>query len=283
VILDTHKFRLVILVVLYNKTPAESSTLGSLEKALHSLNTSYEEVQICFWNNGPEKINSIASINSPNYSATLVETINNESLSSIYNRFLEMYHSDKYLILDHDSRVSEGYLKECLIDQSDFSIPTIVTSHGIQSPKIYNLKAYEGTSTLLAIGSGICLTRKACNIVKSHFSKVFDERFYLYGVDSTFFLRLNKIGYGNKIQVSSNTIVHSLSKFEKEDSAIKRFREKERSYDQALTLRYYFSLFTAVTIFKKIIGCVFLNKSDINLFIFFSALISGKHYKSDKK
>lgn len=280
--LNTHKYSLVILVVLYNKNPADSITVLSLEKALQKLRTSYDEVRICLWNNGPRKIKIMRSSNSPYYSFTVVETIGNESLSYIYNRFLEMFDSNKYLIMDHDSQISEGYLKECLIDPSEYIIPTIVTPHGIQSPKIYNLKSYAKGSTLLGIGSGICLKQNACTDMQKHFGNVFDERFYLYGVDSTFFLRLNKVGNANKIKVSEENLVHSLSKFEKEDSALKKFREKERSYDQALTLRYYFSMFTVITTIKKVVGCTFFNKSDINLFAFVIALISGRHYKRTK-
>ncbi|MEI9651344.1 glycosyltransferase family 2 protein [Enterobacter ludwigii] len=280
--LRSHKYQLAILVLLYNKKPSESTSFISLDKTLQQLNTSYNNVQICLWNNGPDKFDTKDDLTTSYYSTAIVETINNESLSVIYNKFLARFDSEKYLILDHDSFVSSEYINECLNDSFEYIIPTIITQNGVQSPKIYNLKSYVNNKTLLGIGSGICLTNHACSMVKNKFKTVFDERFYLYGVDSTFFLRLNKIGQADKIKISKSTIFHSLSKFEDENKTIKKFREKERSYDQALTLRYYFSVFTFVTTFKKIIGCIFLNKSDINLFIFLAALVSGKHYKSIK-
>lgn len=280
--LQVHEFRLVILVLLYNKKPSESISFISLDKALQKLSTSCNNIKICLWNNGPNELTIDNGFESPYYNTTVIETIHNESLSCIYNHFLEKYDSGKYLILDHDSLVSIEYLSECLNETFDYMIPTIMTEHGVQSPKVYRLRSFIGNETLLGIGSGICLSRQACNVIKDNFSTVFDERFYLYGVDSTFFLRLNKIDLAKKIKISKNTVLHSLSKFEKEDVAIKKFRTKERSYDQALTLRYYFSLFTFITTFKKILGCVFLNKSDINIFVFISALISGRHYKSNK-
>ncbi|MBT1803248.1 hypothetical protein ABN277_22605 [Enterobacter hormaechei] len=280
--LQVHEFRLAILVLLYNKKPSESISFISLDKALRKLSTSSNNIKICLWNNGPNELISDIDFESPHYNKTVIETIHNESLSYIYNRFLEKYDSEKYLILDHDSLVGIEYLSQCLNETFDCMIPTIMTEHGVQSPKIYRLRSFIGNETLLGIGSGICLSRQACNLIKDNFSTVFDERFYLYGVDSTFFLRLNKIDLAKKIKISENKVLHSLSKFEKEDVAIKKFRAKERSYDQALTLRYYFSLFTFITTFKKILGCVFLNKSDINFFVFVSALISGRHYKSNK-
>ncbi|EMW0511514.1 hypothetical protein ACVD54_001570 [Enterobacter mori] len=282
VILQVHNFRLAILVLLYNRKPSESTSFNSLDKALQELSTSCNNIKICLWNNGPDKLSSNIDFKSPHYDTSVIETIQNESLSCIYNQFLEKYDSEKYLILDHDSLVSIEYLNQCLNESFEYMIPTIVTQHGVQSPKVYKLRSYIGNETLLGIGSGICLSNEACNVIKGKFSTVFDERFYLYGVDSTFFLRLNKIGLAKKLKISKNTITHSLSKFEKEGVAIKKFREKERSYDQALTLRYYFSLFTFVTTFKKLLGCIFLNKSDINFLVFISALISGKHYKSKK-
>lgn len=280
--MQVHDFRLAILVLLYNRKPSESTSFVSLDKALQKLSTSCNDIKICIWNNGPNKLISDTSFISPHYDTTVIETIHNESLSYVYNQFLEKYDSEKYLILDHDSLVSIQYLNQCLNESFEYMIPTIVTHHGVQSPKVYKLRSFIGNETLLGIGSGICLSSQACNVIKDKFSTVFDERFYLYGVDTTFFLRLNKIGLAKKIKISEYTITHSLSKFEKEDLAIKKFREKERSYDQALTFRYYFSLFTFITVFKKLLGCVFLNKSDINVFVFVSALINGKHYKSNK-
>lgn len=282
IILQGYAYRLAILVLLYNRKPSESTSFISLDEALQKLSTSCHDIQICLWNNGPNKLISEIDYTSPHYETTVIETIHNESLSCIYNQFLEKYDSEKYLILDHDSLVSIEYLSQCLNESFEYMIPTIVTQHGVQSPKLYKLRSFIGNETLLGIGSGVCLSSEACNVIKGKFSTIFDERFYLYGVDSTFFLRLNKIGLAKKIKVSKNTIIHSLSKFEKEDVAIKKFREKERSYDQALTLRYYFSLFTFITTFKKLLGCIFLNKSDINFFEFIFALINGKHYKSKK-
>lgn len=280
--LQVHNFRLAILVLLYNRKPSESPSFISLNKALQKLSTSRDNIKICLWNNGPNKLQSNGDFKSTYYDTSVIETIYNESLSCIYNQFLEKYDSEKYLILDHDSLVSVEYLSECLNDSFEYMIPTIMTQHGVQSPKLYKLSSFIGNQTLLGIGSGICLSSQACNAVREKFCTVFDERFYLYGVDSTFFLRLNKIGQAGNIKISRNTIFHSLSKFEKESRAIKEFRKKERSYDQALTLRYYFSLFTFITAFKKILGCILLNKSDISFFVFIFALISGKHYKSNK-
>lgn len=276
-----NKYRLVILVILFNKEISNSVTAISLSKALESMGTSYEDVMICFWNNGPKSISSDNA--SKYYCSTLIETLNNESLSIIYNRFLEMYDSDHYLILDHDSKVGADYINECLCTESDYMIPTIINSYGVQSPIIHNLKSYTDSTTLLALGSGICLSSQVRNIFKKYYETVFDERYYFYGVDSTFFLRLNQIGEAYKIRISNSYIIHSLSKFEKEDDSVKKFRKRERSYDQALTLRYYFSKFTAITVFKKIISCIMFRKTDISFMCFFYALLSGKHYKSIKR
>ena len=278
--LPVEKYDLAILIVIYNKELDDSLSYKSLNEALKRLQGAFHNIQLCVWNNGPKKINT--NIKSDFYSGITFETLSNESLSVIYNSFIGKCNSHKYLILDHDSEISDEYLKECISESFDYTIPTIMTAEGIQSPKTYDIRSYTGCSTLLGIGSGICISDTASKLLIKNFNNVFDERFYLYGVDSTFFLRLNKLGLSDRVVVSNNVVKHSLSRLENESLSVKLFREKERSYDQALTLRYYFNQFTAITVLKKIIGCLFLRKSDINLRLFFTALISGKHYKNMK-
>lgn len=79
-----------------------------------------------------------------------------------------------------------------------------------------------------------------------------------------------------------SVVLHSLSRLENEAIKVKQFRIKERSYDQGLTLRYYFCKFTFLLSQKKLLAKLIFNKSDISLIYFAKAYFSGKHYKSGK-
>jgi hypothetical protein len=279
--MDTRCYKLTILIVLYNKEVEDSTTFNSIDSALQYLNTSKNEIKICFWNNGPKEIKS--DIKTNNYTFDFIQTVDNRSLSYIYNIFLNNNDSERYIILDHDSELSKDYIHECLNDNVDCMVPTIMTSNNIESPKVYPQRSFYGPNTVLAIGSGICISKSLRDKYKQQFSEVFDQRFYFYGVDSTFFLRLNKLNLAQALKTSKSVVLHSLSRCEDEGEEIKEFRIKERSYDQALTLRYYFCKFTAIIAFKKMLGALFFNKSDIKMKYFIPAFVSGKHYKSNKK
>ena len=89
---------------------------------------------------------------------------------------------------------------------------------------------------IYSIGSGICLHVELIHLFKAQFELVFDERFVLYGVDTTFFKRIQLLpDFNVSIQ---GEIKHSLSRIE-EKSEVPLFRKVERSYDIALQLRYY--------------------------------------------
>ncbi|HGZ2296241.1 TPA: hypothetical protein ACN03A_004509, partial [Shigella boydii] len=230
--------------------------------------------------NGPREI--AFNLTTDYYTLKVCQTINNESLSYIYNLFINEVESEKYILLDHDSILKYDYVLECLNSTSDCIIPNIIVGNNIQSPKTYSIQSFNKGNTVLAIGSGICISKKLCEKLRQVFGDVFDSRFYFYGVDSTFFLRLNKIGESEFIKISECVVLHSLSRLENEAIKVKQFRIKERSYDQGLTLRYYFCKFTFFTVAKKLLAKLIFNKSDISLIYFAKAYFSGKHYKSGK-
>ena len=115
------------------------------------------------------------------------------------------------------------------------------------------------------------------------FGTVFDERYYLYGVDTTFFLRFNNLNCSDKARVIKG-FNHSLSRLEIESSSNKRFRKVERSYDLGLTLRYYRScreiIFDIVKVFgSSILKMILKRENAFYLRHVFIALLVGKHYR----
>jgi hypothetical protein len=84
--------------------------------------------------------------------------------------------------------------------------------------------------------TGICISEKLKNQFLDRFNSVFDERFALYGIDSTFFHRLTKL---SKVDVRVfGEIIHSLSSQDPVESK-SEFRLKERAFDIAIQLRHY--------------------------------------------
>jgi hypothetical protein len=275
------------LVLLYNKEIQKSNTLLSL--LCSSL--IFNNCKLVIWNNGPCNLNSVNvdEFVKLGFDVDIIETIDNISLSSIYNSFFEKYISDTYVILDDDSNLHDGYLISTLSSsKNELSVPIILADDKITGP-VVNGERYSDEckcskiSTIMGIGSGIIIGSNICERIKNSYGNVFDERFYFYGVDSTFFMRINKIGLGSLVRVIDG-FEHSLSRLEIENAETTKFRKKERAYDLALQIKFYDSPLIAL---KKIVKMLiiffnnlfFLKNQNISLYHFIFAMLRGKHYK----
>lgn len=89
---------------------------------------------------------------------------------------------------------------------------------------------------LFSIGSGLIISNKIKKIFLGRGLELFDSRFALYGVDFSFFRKLNKMGKENFLISSQTVLNHSLSGAE---GPISMWRAKERLYDEVLTSKYY--------------------------------------------
>lgn len=118
---------------------------------------SKDDIILCLWNNGPREI--AFNLTTDYYTLKVCQTINNESLSYIYNLFINEVESEKYILLDHDSILKYDYVLECLNSTSDCIIPNIIVGNNIQSPKTYSIQSFNKGNTVLAIGSGICISK----------------------------------------------------------------------------------------------------------------------------
>lgn len=279
------KYKIGMLIVLYGTEVKDSQTLN----ALSTLELP-EQMKLVIWNNGPKSIEYSYHENFDALDIEFKETIKNESLAIIYNIFLKMINASKYILLDHDSNLTQHYIDELSdLDCSNIGVPIISSFDAIRSPSL-NGKAYskghhvvEG-DLLTAIGSGVVIGNDVCHKLINTFGTVFDENFYLYGVDTTFFYRVNKALPIAKIKIISG-FEHSLSRLEEESVAIKSFRKKELSYDLGLTLRYYskgydfyYRLFSVVGGYLR--RWLMKERNSIHLTSFLKAFISGKHYRS---
>ena len=280
-------FDTAIIVLLYNKEIAQSTTLSSLmlEEA------HFKNAKLVIWNNGPKKLESydVSFIAELGYDITIEETLNNESLAYIYNSFINSHEAEKYIFLDDDSTLNANYIDEASRSNSSVVSMPIITVNGVaKNPKI-NSKVYtEGVKIaandkVFTIGSGLVVGREVILELLKRFYTVFDERFYLYGVDTTFCHRLFLSKQSVNIRVIAG-FEHSLSRLEKECKSLTKFRQRERSYDRGMTLRYYTSFPRTVYILVHsvlyTIKCIFLNKdSSMSLPLLLKSYIVGKHYR----
>jgi len=282
-------FDTAILVLLYNKEINQSSTLNSLI----NLESKYPNAKLVIWNNGPKKLGSLehSALSESGYQVDIVETISNESLAVIYNRFMQENKAQKYILLDDDSELSDLFIQDSAASQPEhLSLPIITSKGKVQYPSI-DRKRYSSSTELKAnskvttIGSGLVIGKDVVNLFQQRFSNVFDERFYLYGVDTTFCLRLYQGGLVQHVKLISG-FEHSLSKLENESTKMARFRRIERSYERGLKLKYYVPrnkaifllLKTGTSVLKRL--CVG-KRYQVSFIYVLKAFLSGKHYRSD--
>jgi hypothetical protein len=279
-----------ILVLLYNKEMSDSNTLTSLTES----ETQYTNARLIIWNNGPKslKCRDRKVFEKLGYDVVFEETLNNESLAVIYNRFLAENNAEKYILLDDDSVLNSAYIEaSSKCNASVVGMPIISSLGKIRSPSIGN-KAYSPKLVLdekckiIAIGTGLVIGANICSNLHQYYKNVFDERFYLYGVDTTFCIRL----FERKLTSSINIIPgfnHSLSRLKNESIKKTNFRRLERSYDQGLTLRYYYPLLIAIFYLFRVTAStlkrrLFKQSYTLNIIHLFKAFLFGKHHRQLK-
>lgn len=277
-----------ILIVLYSCEITNSKTVQSLL----SCNFKFDSSKLILWNNGPvslkdKNVNELAKLG---FDIEIIETIHNESLAVIYNYCLDTFDSEKLVILDHDTMVNNCFLKVVFdVNNEYLCVPIIKMADEVKGPYVnkkiaVSAQQLDSESMVMAIGSGLIIGRSIADKLKKHYGSIFDERFYLYGVDSTFFHRINHLKIGGNIKIIG-ALEHSLSRYEIEHEKITKFRLKERSYDFALQLRYYYPVYKSCflivgTLFKSLYKKATNRKQSINVIDFIKAFFIGKHYRS---
>ncbi|NKC17437.1 hypothetical protein CWC29_001035 [Pseudoalteromonas sp. S4498] len=281
------EFDTAILVLLYNKEISESDTLNSLLRS----KIKYKNARLVIWNNGPKalKFKDVSQFQQVGYEVVIEETIENHSLAAIYNRFIRETTSEKYIFLDDDSQLNEGYIDASAQAVSDrIAMPLIKSSGQVVNPVINGRPANPSAQIgqqdkVITIGSGLIVGKDIANKLEALFGSVFDERFYLYGVDTTFCFRVFLAKLSEAIVIIPG-FEHSLSRHQKESAEVIAFRRLERSYDLGLTLRYYTPLVKQLIILTKVCSDtlakrLFHGQPTFDLAPLFKALFSGKHYR----
>lgn len=270
---------LSILVVTYNCSLNRSQTIRSLCTS----KVRFDGVRLCIWNNGPKEITveaeMLEALREKGFEVTIKQTPWNAPLSWIYNYFIGKYPSDRYVILDHDSVLSDEYMQYIVEDEEAFvGMPIIKANGASRFPRVkdhFSIGPYTKRDKVRSVGSGLLISQEAIGTIKDSYGDVFDENFALYGVDTSFFSRICKLGLAEKLQ-SIPAIEHSLSRFEVEGKEIKEFRQIERSYDFGLMLRHYPTLGRVRKLIKQMYKSLF-NKNKVLIIKALKAFIQGCH------
>ena len=270
-----------LVVVLYGKELQDSKTLMSLLKFEFKFNT------LLVYNNGPSLLSAdntiVCMLKNRFEQVTVIEDITNAPLSKIYNYFLKKVKSNSYVILDDDTELNENYIFMLIQNASkqeyDLVIPKIISFDARQYYPISNgvvieKEGYiEGETNLLSISSGIVLNKSIFRKMLLNDNNIFDERYALYGVDTSFFKKITK-NPDVKICISSY-LSHSLSRAESKDNY---FRRKERLIDLAISTRCYPSLFNYYYFLKKLISLLFTCEFKLAI-LMIHVFLKGRHPK----
>lgn len=270
-----------VVIVLYNCEVSDSQTIASLLN--HWSNK--KDLHLDIINNGPSLIDEVPLGIKGTFK--YFQYLENRRLSSLYNEFLERNESEYYVILDDDSVLTEKYFEslESLKKQSpyaDFALPKILSDGKCVYPKKIdrNSKQISNRDGVMSISSGLVIRQRLVLQYIKQYGKVFDERFYLYGVDSSFFDRLLSLDQ-EVFGCYAGNIVHSLSSNEEEAQIVRAFRSLERSNDFALSTRYYFNVHKCI----RLVYFIFTNPLGIGKFKLLSfhevlkTMLSGIHYR----
>ncbi|WP_350238144.1 glycosyl transferase [Pectobacterium colocasium] len=273
-----------ILIVIYNKKLDESKTINTLIKF------PLKSVRLTLYNNGPQTINDdnpfLSEIRRKCCSVVLVNYLENKPLSFIYNSFLlENSSASQFIFFDDDSTVTESFYSCIENNTSDVELPKIIST---EKNKIYypiqnkiiittDKEIYLDEGVVYSIGSGLIINSRVIDIFKKYDFKLFDENYAFYGVDFSFFRRLNfLVQKGDVVKVSTtSSIIHDLSGTNAIQSP---FRIKERLFDVAISAKRYPSLETYKAFFKKIIINIMRLKGDY-LFLLLKTYFVGIHPK----
>ncbi|KAA1152430.1 hypothetical protein EU510_10185 [Pseudoalteromonas sp. FUC4] len=283
--------KLAIVVLLFKKEISDSKTLSTLLAS----NLNFQNCKLTVWNNGPDELSNknLEPFILKGFEVEVIETIENESLAKIYNRFINTNVAQKYIVLDDDTQLNDSYLGDAFsLDESQVGIPLILFNGKVEGPKI-NYKVVQSTSDecknnddILAIGSGLVIGCEVAEALKSVYKDVFDSKFYLYGVDTTFCYRLNGLKQNKNLKLLSG-LNHSLSRLESEPEAITAFRAKERGYDVGLQWRYYSPFYKSI---YRLLRLALINlqrfaglkKGPLDIHFVLKAYCLGRHYRITK-
>lgn len=235
------KKKILLLIVIFDKELNQSSTIRSIEK-LGILDERFD-FEIIAYNNGPREIECIYPFQD-SIKFSVVNYLKNKPLSFLYNEVLSSNNDKDYvIILDDDTELTKTFFNSIDL-HADVMTPIIESSNKVHYPLINGEIADKigylpkDNKEILSIGSGLIMSNRVIRLMTDNGEKVFDERFSLYGVDISFFKKLNiLIKNRDDITVLLHCrINHSLSRTTERKT---KWRSRERLIDFILSMMIY--------------------------------------------
>ncbi|MBA1273556.1 hypothetical protein [Stutzerimonas azotifigens] len=236
----------VVLVVIYNQRLAEGATLRSLERSFPE--ALREQSSLVVWNNGPSLLEASeieAFRSASRWKFIKIENrTDNLPLSMVYNRIVQM-DAERFVFFDHDTEVGESYWQALENHPSlDVIAPRIwgqqVCHYPKQHKRVVSTEQPLDAEGLITITSGMALSRRLLMELAAEEGEAFDERFALYGVDVSLFVRIQRLA--RKLPIAAGCygdLQHSLSELEQESEQVSAFRDLEKFY-VAILLRLHY-------------------------------------------
>jgi GT2 family glycosyltransferase len=281
-----------IIVVLYNTTLQESVTLKSLAKIGHGM---FPKSKLIIVNNGPKPLPCLDSsdLKEKFHSVFVYETIVNIPLAKIYNKFIDVHNdATHHLILDHDTYLSTQFLNELypllMNEDVDMIIPQIENSgekhfpvyisYGILKSKTALEKPKLIASELQSITSGLVISNKTYMEVSNKFGDCFDERYNIYGADTSFFHRAHNLSL--KINILDAVLEHDLSHMHNKQLVTNDFRDLDIKYSIAAScipyLKFKYFALTFINVVKMAFKLDFRNAFWLTFSFLLSRVIKPK-------
>ncbi|AWF35313.1 glycosyl transferase [Klebsiella oxytoca] len=269
----------LFIVVLYNKAVVDSATIQSLA------NYKFEKSKIIVFNNGPMGVvltdEDKEKLNNTFCSHELVNCIENKPLSMLYNDIINNNRNfNKFVILDDDSIITDSFSNIVNSSNFDLELPRIQsiiddkTYYPINDKKIVLCNGILNPKTVVSIASGMIINNRLVDIFRQYNLQLFDDSFALYGVDASFFRRLNYIALKEDIKANtSSIIIHSLSRIEKKE---KIYSSHERIIDITLSTKKYPSVHL-IYIFLLMLSKQIANLDFSSVMLVFKTFLGGEH------
>ncbi|MEH0833147.1 glycosyltransferase family 2 protein [Pectobacterium cacticida] len=244
------------VVIIYNSQLRESDTLNSLLRCkLENVN-----LNVCIWNNGPSLLteddaaNFIWQCQEKGIRAKIYQDIRNLALSKIYNFFIKENQYDMITILDQDSQLPQDFLTNISSHHlADIIVPKIfVKNQDDEYVQIYphEYKKYDNKikygnieNKIDSAMSGVTLSAKFIEKIKTFRGAVFEEKLAFYGIDSDLFREINKM-----IDKGADLKLHCIGSINHSFSYLSPIKEENEFRDAEI---FYFKYFIRMEYQKK--------------------------------
>jgi len=279
------RVKYLVLVVIYNQQLNEGATLRSME---HSLPESMvDQARLVIWNNGPHLLDAAdleAFRSASRWKFIEIENrTDNLPLSSVYNRVIKM-DAERFVFFDHDTLVGESYWRALQSHPMlDVLAPRIWARDVCYYPKVHkdvvSTEQRLDARGLITITSGMALSCRLLQALAAEEGKAFDERFALYGVDVSLFVRIQRLSEKTSLLAGCyGDLEHSLSELEQENDQISVFRDLEKFY-VAILLRLHYKNISKPKILRYMVRQLLGKRSHLIRYTprLLSCLLQGKH------